>query len=231
MESQRVKNKQTRELEYAEQRCEMANRMMQDMLDDQLHLPPEPEVSPVKSSSKPHRQSQSPSRRRPSGTVIHRGPKHSSPIRAYDPDSVDVNMDDYAHVRASHDFSALQRDQRVRWSDEMLAHTATESFTGAYTQQLEQMQTDTWDSERSHAAKRSPIPEESEPPQPRQQPKPFTELVRMRRPEMTRQQPGYKRKPVTYTERLSQLSGSHTPRSQKENDKEYGSLYFKPLFC
>ena len=164
-----------------------------------------------------------------------------------DPDQTNLHMDDYRHVRDSKDYDrqfrhsgpqqrdqgfvqsgTVQRESAFAHSSHMSGHLsgALNTQTGtssaglrAYTRHLEDVQ-DSFepDSEIKDATQPEPG-DQAEAGQPVYKPKPYTEKVRVQRPEVTRQnRPRPAAKP--YVERLSETSQTmNTPRSNTAADR------------
>ena len=232
-EQERQTEKQHRDADALRWRQEQASHLMSDLLTDRLELPPEKPVIPVSPSTKrrssPARKGQIPTTptksKRIIGTTRH---VSRSPERRYanathdDLDRMDINVEDYSDIRDSHDYVPLVPQQAPDRSglstDNTLQsgswRTGTSGVLGAYTQQLaevDEIPEDTFkDSKQPSEASKEPSKEPPARPAPT---RPFTDLVRLQRPHVTRQKKGFVAKPQSYVERLSQTGGGSTYRS------------------
>lgn len=244
-ERERHEEKTRRDAEHLRQREQLAGTLMGDLLTDRLNLPEN--APPVPASPKLKRQT-SPARRaspaqqaspargktKPTGTPTKAKTKRvtapaarvaRSPERRlgyYDQDRMDVNMADYANVRDSYDHVPTRQpagpvrhsaDSSTRAGD-----TDTSGFLGAYTQQLAEVD------ERPEDTLKAATENKENTAQPVTKTRPYTDFVRVQRPQVTRQTKGFTAEALSYTERLAQTGGS-TQRSGTSTQRSQPSIY------
>ncbi|XP_064625487.1 uncharacterized protein LOC135486550 isoform X2 [Lineus longissimus] len=214
------------EHEHMTKRMEMAHDLMADIVHDKPKLPKEPEPKPA-SVPKPAVQQE----KKPSKSILRKVNDHGARVgdyRAgvdYDSDWLGFSGDQFRNgVAASHEYRDMARPEVTHQfvhhfdQDDAYSELETSRNLANYTRQIEHMD------EMDEHEKDMQV--ERETPFKAYKPKPFTQVVKMQRPEVTRQK--QRGKPVSYQDQLASMNKTttiktHTPMDLKEKERLYGT--------